>query len=121
MCVCVREIGGESSACVGLRNDHKAVMKLIEERLHEIHWEARRRREAGVSGEGGGGREEGKVLPATFARVSQVTEGSPSAIAVRADVPRGEWSPVTGRVSRAGPEGWGQPGRVWVSDCCQLH
>ena len=87
VCVCVREIGGESSACVGLRNDHKAVMKLIEERLHEIHLEARRRREAGVSGEGGGGREEGKVLPETFARVSQVTEGSPSAIAVRADVP----------------------------------
>lgn len=67
----------------GLRNDHKVVMKLMEERLHKIHADTRLRKGAGLGGEGGG--EEGKTaLPPTFARVSQVTEGSPSALAVRA-------------------------------------
>lgn len=57
-------------------------MKLMEERLHKIHADTRLRKGAGLSGEGGG--EGKKVLPPTFARVSQVTEGSPSALAVRA-------------------------------------
>lgn len=56
-------------------------MNLIEERLHQIHADARLRRGAGLSGEEGGSGSK-RVLPATFARVSQVTEGSPSAIAV---------------------------------------
>lgn len=57
-------------------------MKLIEERLHMIHADTRLRRESGLGGEGGG--EVEKVLPPTFARVSQVTDGSPSSLAVRA-------------------------------------
>ena len=57
-------------------------MKLIEQRLHQIHAEARlRRSSAGSEGMAGGSGEE-KKLPKTFARVSQVTEGSPAATAV---------------------------------------
>ena len=68
--------------CVqGLRNDHKAVMKLIEEKLHVIHADARLRRGEG-SGVTGGRRGRGNTLPMTFARVSQISDGSPSAIAV---------------------------------------
>ena len=63
----------------GLRNDHKAVMKMIEEKLHVIHADARLRRGEG-SGVTGGRRE--NTLPMTFARVSQISDGSPSAIAV---------------------------------------
>lgn len=51
----------------------------MEERLHEIHAAARLKREESSGYGGGGGK---KPLPSTFARVSQVTEGSPSAIAV---------------------------------------
>ena len=66
--------------CVqGLRNDHKAVMKMIEDKLHVIHADARLRR-----GEGSGvtGERRGNTLPTTFARVSQISDGSPSVIAV---------------------------------------
>ena len=66
----------------GLRNDHKAVMRLIEEKLHEIHAETRRRRSESGSGETKD-RERPPESLRTFARVSQVTEGSPSALAVR--------------------------------------
>ena len=66
--------------CVqGLRNDHKAVMKMIEDKLHVIHADARLRRGEG-SGVTGGRRE--TTLPTAFARVSQISDGSPSAIAV---------------------------------------
>lgn len=64
----------------GLRNDHKAVMRVIEQKLHEIHSEVRRRKsESGSEGEG----VPRPALPGTFARVSMVAEGSPSALAVR--------------------------------------
>jgi 26S proteasome non-ATPase regulatory subunit 9 len=63
-----------------LRNDHKAVMKLIEEKLHQLHAETRLRR--GAESEGVARGEERRILPMTFARVSQVTDGSPAASAV---------------------------------------
>lgn len=57
-------------------------MKLIEGKLHQIHAEARLRRSSeGSEGMAGGSGEE-KKLPKTFARVSQVTEGSPASAAV---------------------------------------
>jgi 26S proteasome non-ATPase regulatory subunit 9 len=62
-----------------LRNDHKAVMKLIEEKLHQLHAETRLRR--GAESEGVARGEERRILPMTFARVSQVTDGSPAASA----------------------------------------
>ena len=70
-----------SSPCPppGLRNDHKAVMKLIEEKLHQLHAETRLRRGAESEGVARG---EERILPTTFARVSQVTDGSPAASAV---------------------------------------
>ena len=34
---------------VGLQNDHKSIMKLIEEKIHQLHEEARRKK---VSSEG---------------------------------------------------------------------
>ena len=55
-------------------------MRLIEQKLHKIHAEARLSRgvgSGGVTSERGEGQ-----LPVTFARVSQVTEGSPAAYAV---------------------------------------
>lgn len=73
------------SSCLlaGLRNDHKVVMKLMEERLHVIHADTRLRRESGL-GEEEGEEVEEKLLPPTFAQVSQVSDGSPSSLAVRA-------------------------------------
>ena len=62
-------------------------MKLIEQKLHEIHSEARRRKPE--SGSEGGGVPRA-ALPGTFARVSMVAEGSPSALAVRDSVLCGE-------------------------------
>ena len=67
----------------GLRNDHKALMKLMEETLHQIHAEARLRR--GAESEGVARGEGERKLPKTFARVSQVTGGSPAATAVSVD------------------------------------
>lgn len=66
-----------------LRNDHEAVMVLIERRLHEIHAEARRKKsesgeEVGVAG-GGASRQE--AAPKGFVRVDSVLEGSPAATA----------------------------------------
>ena len=75
----------------GLRNDHKAVMKLMEEKLYKIHAEARLRR--GVESEGVVRGGEGRRLPETFARVSQVTENSPAATAVSQQF---SWSPGNG-------------------------
>jgi 26S proteasome non-ATPase regulatory subunit 9 len=49
-----------------LRNDHKAVMKLIEEKLHQLHAETRLRR--GAESEGVARGEERRILPMTFAR-----------------------------------------------------
>ena len=79
----------------GLRNDHKAVMKLIEEKLHQIHAETRLRR--GAESEGVARGEERRILPTAFARVSQVTDGSPAASAVSQDY------------------------KVYVSVCCLFH
>lgn len=77
-----------------LRNDHKAVMKLIEEKLHQIHAETRLRR--GAESEGVARGEERRILPTVFARVSQVTDGSPAASAgVKADDKIAEFGSVT--------------------------
>ena len=59
-------------------------MALIEQKLHEIHAEARRRKseseeEVGVAGGGAKGK---KAAPKGFARVDSVLEGSPAATAV---------------------------------------
>ena len=77
---------------VGLRNDHKTVMKLIEEKLHQLHAEAKEKKklQSQQKGEGGageaieGGRaEESKAPPLRgFAKVNVVTDGSPAALAV---------------------------------------
>ena len=77
-------------ACVGLRNDHKTVMKLIEEKLHQLHAEAKEKKlqSQQKSGEGAEGMEreeaeESKAPPLRgFAKVNVVTDGSPAALAV---------------------------------------
>ena len=97
-------------------------MKLIEENLHAIHADTRHRREAG-SGGGGGGRED--TLPTPFAKVSQISEGSPSAIAVslmlRYSLREGKKLSLSLSLSLVGFEGWRQDRRVWLCDSCQLH
>lgn len=54
-------------------------MKLIEEKLHQIHAEVRLRK--GVES-GGVARGEERKLPETFARISQISDGSPADTAV---------------------------------------
>ena len=63
---------------LGLRNDHKAIMKIIEEKIHDLHTEARAR------GTVSSGRplQEKYAEREPYARVSMVTEGSPAKIAV---------------------------------------
>ena len=76
--------------CIGLHNDHKTVMKLIEEKLHQLHAEAKEKKKLQSQqkleegGEvGGGGAEESKAPPLRgFAKVNVVTDGSPAALAV---------------------------------------
>ena len=62
----------------GLRNDHKAVMGLIEQKLYQLHAEARER---GVVTAPGGEQERRKPTK-TFASVTSVAPGSPAADAV---------------------------------------
>ena len=64
-------------------------MKLIEEKLHQIHAEAKEKKKlqnqqkSEESQTGEGGAEESKVLPLKgFAKVNVVTDGSPAALAV---------------------------------------
>ena len=64
-------------------------MKLIEEKLHQLHAEAKEKKKLQSqqkSGEGHGeegGAEESKPLPLRgFAKVNVVTDGSPAALAV---------------------------------------
>ena len=64
---------------LGLRNDHKDIMKLIEQQLHIIHAEAREK--GYVSTNTQRSEEENKVE--TFARITMISEGSPASIAVR--------------------------------------
>ena len=72
------------TVCPGLRNDHKEVMKLVEEKLHELHAKAR---------ESGGGVNIGSSSSSSsssppggevkgFATVNQVSDSSPAAHAV---------------------------------------
>ena len=68
-CVCMHSIG--------LRNDHKLLMKLIEEQLHQIHAEARRE---GIATQGNGRHSDKR--PSVFARVNRVAHGSPASDAV---------------------------------------
>ena len=64
---------------IGLGNDHKAIMKQIEAKIHDIHAEAR---EKGlVSSATTQGQEQTKII--AFASVSTVSDGSPASSAVR--------------------------------------
>lgn len=71
----------------GLRNDHKTVMKLIEEKLHQLHAEAKEKKLLtqqkfkGSAHQTEKGRESKPPLKG-FARVNVVTDGSPAALAV---------------------------------------
>ena len=66
----------------GLQNDHKDVMKEIEEALHQLH----AREKAKQGGDAAGGQEEPMAqqvtLHAPIARVDAVTQGSPACKAV---------------------------------------
>ena len=69
------------SLLIGLRNDHKTVMKLIEEKVHQLHAEAKEKKllsqhkpEAKSS--------ESKPPLKGFAKVNLVSDGSPAAMAV---------------------------------------
>ena len=64
---------------LGLRNDHKDIMRLIEQHLHVIHAEAREKGYVSTNTEKS--EEEDKVV--TFARITMISEGSPASIAVR--------------------------------------
>ena len=94
-------------------------MSLIEQKLHEIHSEARRHKSelapevVGVA----------KELPKAFVRVTMVTEGSPSALAVSVCVSRvareSDWS--VSYVHVTGSACGGQYCSIWFRDSCKLH
>lgn len=72
----------------GLQNDHKALMKQVEEALHQLHAREKEKR----------ARDEAEALaeamsqsqPQAFARVNAVTPGSPASISVS----WGVWQPI---------------------------
>lgn len=88
----------------GLQNDHKAVMKQVEEALHQLHAhdkEKQARDLAEAHREAMGHRmshNEGRSLPQAFARVNSVSPGSPASVAVSQPSPR----PQPGRSTVAG-------------------
>ena len=65
-------------ADVGLRNDHKKVMKLIEDKLYLLHADAREKGTVSVGGVSGGAH----PMKEPFATVTMVTPGSPAALSV---------------------------------------
>lgn len=87
---CSEPFGEPSAApCVlmvsptGLQNDHKAVMKQVEEALHKLHArekEKHARDEAEALAEA---RSQNQSLPQAFAKVNAVTPGSPASVSVR--------------------------------------
>lgn len=72
-----------------MQNDHKAVMKQVEEALHQLHARDKEKqardtaeaREEAMSRDRG--RSEGLSPPQAFARVNSISPGSPASIAVR--------------------------------------
>ncbi|XP_065884577.1 26S proteasome non-ATPase regulatory subunit 9-like [Dysidea avara] len=68
---------------IRLQNDHKSIMKLIEEKIHQLHEEARRHR---VASEGDDAADKvaaksAPKLPSGFAKINQVSSGSPAQLA----------------------------------------
>ena len=64
----------------GLQNDHKSLMSEIEEGLHELHGLERQQREQGIPPPKNGAKNPVEHIP--FAKVDQVSEGSPADNAV---------------------------------------
>ena len=64
---------------LGLRNDHKALMKEIEKQLYSIHAEAKEKGTVAVQVQP----DPSEVQPKTFACVTMVTNGSPAHNAVK--------------------------------------
>lgn len=67
----------------GLQNDHKALMKQVEEALHKLHArekEKHARDEAEALAEA---MSQNQSLPQAFAKVNAVTPGSPASVSVR--------------------------------------
>ena len=67
-----------------LQNDHKALMKEIEEGLHEVHAEARRQKASGEPPADQGASAGSRTQTQPFLRVDQVDAGSPASEAVSA-------------------------------------
>lgn len=77
----VPPISETTSLRPGLQNDHKAVMRQVEEALHQLHArekEKRARDEAEAQAEAVS---QNQSLPQPFARVNAVTPGSPASLA----------------------------------------
>ena len=64
---------------LGLRNDHKDIMRLIEQQLQVIHAEAREKGYVSTNTQ----RSEVEDKVVTFAHITMISEGSPASIAVR--------------------------------------
>ena len=84
--ITIKRSSTHTSTCSGLRNDHKTVMKLIEEKLHQLHAEAKEKKlltqqKSGSTSAAEGGGESAPPLRG-FATVNVVTDGSPAALAV---------------------------------------
>ena len=65
---------------VCLQNDHKAVMRSVEQKLHQLHAQDRERRDS--QHELPSNQKTNVVTSQGFVKVNEVTQGSPAAIAV---------------------------------------
>ncbi|KAI6652207.1 26S proteasome non-ATPase regulatory subunit 9-like [Oopsacas minuta] len=96
---------------IRLRNDHKSVMKEIENKLHELHAESKLNKllqtdTQTITRDTGGNKE---ILEKTFARISMVSYGSP---ADKAELKNGDLLIEFGSVNITNFSGIGDIGRV---------
>ncbi|MEE6521813.1 hypothetical protein FKM82_020135 [Ascaphus truei] len=63
-----------------LQNDHRALMREIEEALHNLHSRDKEKREKDEAEAQAEASKQNQPLPAAFARVDTVTPGSPASV-----------------------------------------
>lgn len=67
---------------VGLQNDHKALMKQVEEALHQLHAREKEKHAKDEAEALAEALSQSQSLPQAFARVNAVTPGSPASVSV---------------------------------------
>lgn len=68
---------------IGLQNDHKALMKEVEEALHMLHAREKEKHAKDEAEAMAEAMRQNQSLPQAFAKVNAVTPGSPASVSVR--------------------------------------